>query len=70
MSHYRTILDCRALTCEQVIKNTLNPSWKQFEITSQKLCNSNADRKIKVDAPAIAIVSPVHFLNSSSGDLL
>lgn len=32
----------------QVIKNTLNPSWPGFEISSQTLCSSDAQRRIKV----------------------
>jgi hypothetical protein len=32
----------------QVIKNTLNPVWPQFEISSQTLCSSNLERRIKV----------------------
>ncbi|CAI8037853.1 Copine-1 [Geodia barretti] len=32
----------------QVIKNTLNPVWPQFEISSQTLCSSDVERRIKV----------------------
>lgn len=31
-----------------VLKNTLNPSWKAFDITSQRLCSSDSQKKIKV----------------------
>lgn len=32
----------------EVIKNTLDPVWKPFDITSRKLCNNDPERKIKV----------------------
>ena len=32
----------------QVIKNTLNPSWPPFSISSQTLCSSDPFRKIQV----------------------
>lgn len=32
----------------EVIKNSLNPVWKPFTVTSQKLCNNDPDRQIKV----------------------
>ncbi|XP_062500669.1 copine-3-like [Corticium candelabrum] len=31
----------------EVIKNTLNPTWRQFEISSQKLCNADYDRPLR-----------------------
>ncbi|XP_065064940.1 copine-3-like [Rhopilema esculentum] len=33
----------------EVIKNTLDPVWKPFEISVQKLCNGDLDRLIKID---------------------
>ncbi len=36
------------LLCHQVIKNDLNPSWPSFEISSNKLCNSDPRRTIRV----------------------
>lgn len=32
----------------EVFKNSLNPTWTMFEISSQTLCSSDADRRIKV----------------------
>ena len=32
----------------QVIKNTLNPSWKPFQLSVVDLCNADANRTIKV----------------------
>ena len=31
----------------EVIMNNLNPKWRQFEITSNTLCNSDRDRKLR-----------------------
>jgi len=33
----------------EVIKNTLNPEWRQFNIKVRALCNGDDDRDIKVD---------------------
>ncbi len=32
----------------QVIKNTLNPVWRPFEMSTQKLCSNDPVRVIKV----------------------
>lgn len=34
----------------EVVKNTLNPIWKPFEIPVSVLCNGNHDRPLKVSA--------------------
>ncbi|XP_060559061.1 copine-8-like isoform X2 [Ruditapes philippinarum] len=33
----------------EVIKNTLNPTWKPFSVTARTLCNGDHDRTIKVE---------------------
>ncbi|KAK3736203.1 hypothetical protein QZH41_011890, partial [Actinostola sp. cb2023] len=33
----------------EVIKNTLNPTWKEFSIPSRALCNGDYDRAIRVE---------------------
>ncbi|XP_021369991.1 copine-8-like isoform X3 [Mizuhopecten yessoensis] len=33
----------------EVIKNTLNPTWRPFTITARALCNGDYDRSIKVE---------------------
>ncbi|XP_069141533.1 copine-8-like isoform X2 [Argopecten irradians] len=33
----------------EVIKNTLNPTWRPFSITARALCNGDYDRTIKVE---------------------
>ena len=32
-----------------VVKNSLNPKWKTFEISLWELCNGNPDRLIKIE---------------------
>ena len=39
-----------------MVKNTLHPTWKMFEIASQKLCNSDPDRKIKVEIVVVVVI--------------
>lgn len=43
--------------CLQVIKNTLNPVWPPFEVSSQTLCGSDPDRKIKVSGTVAGMES-------------
>ena len=33
----------------EVIKNTLNPTWKRFTLTARTLANGDYDRVIKFD---------------------
>ncbi|XP_048738770.2 copine-8-like isoform X2 [Ostrea edulis] len=33
----------------EVIKNTLNPTWKPFQIPAVKLCNGDYDRTVKIE---------------------
>jgi hypothetical protein len=33
----------------EVIKNTLNPTWKPFQLPVVELCNGDYDRKLKID---------------------
>ncbi|XP_053401940.1 copine-8-like isoform X2 [Mercenaria mercenaria] len=33
----------------EVIKNTLNPTWKPFSVTARTLCNGDHDRTIKIE---------------------
>ncbi|XP_071823026.1 copine-8-like isoform X2 [Apostichopus japonicus] len=48
---YRENLDEGYTLCHktEVIKKTLNPSWKPFQIYSRALCNGDYDRKIKFE---------------------
>ncbi|RDD40595.1 Copine-8 [Trichoplax sp. H2] len=33
----------------EIIKNTLNPSWKKFTISAKKLCNADYTRSLKIE---------------------
>lgn len=33
----------------EVIKNTLNPTWKPFSVTARTLCNGDHERTIKIE---------------------
>ena len=39
---------CGNCVMVQVIKNTLNPFWLKFTVSTNTLCGSNPDRSIKV----------------------
>lgn len=56
----------------QVVKNNLNPTWKSFEITTQKLCNNDPDRIIKVSWPNLEskVDKTLKFFGGNPGDLL
>ncbi|KAJ8047937.1 Copine-8 [Holothuria leucospilota] len=48
---YRENLDEGFTVCHktEIIKKTLNPSWKEFSILSRSLCNGDYDRRLKFE---------------------
>ena len=48
MFYYVQNFTQKFLTDFQVVKNSLNPEWKTFEIKAQKLCAANYDVQLKV----------------------
>ena len=48
MFYYVQNFTPKGLADFQVVKNSLNPEWKTFEIKAQKLCAANYDVQLKV----------------------